>query len=43
MARYIENAKKYCPGHQPLLTGVVVAGLYNGMAIEIEVEAHLGR
>jgi hypothetical protein len=34
--------RKYCPNHQPLLTGVEVAGLYNGMALEIEVEAHLG-
>ncbi|KAF2276810.1 YjgF-like protein [Westerdykella ornata] len=42
MGPIISNLKKYCPNHQPLLTGVEVASLYNGMAIEIEVEAHLG-
>lgn len=38
----IEQLKKYCPNHQPLLTGIVVAGLYNDMVLELEVEAHLG-
>lgn len=38
----VENLKKFCPGHQPLLTGVGVAGLYEGMRIEIEVVAHVG-
>ena len=36
------NLKKYCVGHQPLLTGVGVAGLAFGMRFEVEVEAHLG-
>lgn len=42
MGAAIRNLKKYCPNHQPLLTGIVVAGLYNGIALELEVEAHLG-
>lgn len=32
--------KRYCPNHQPLLTGVAVVGLAFGMKIEIEVVAH---
>lgn len=42
MGAAIRNLKSYCPNHEPLLTGIVVAGLYEGMALEIEVEAHLG-
>lgn len=42
MGAAVEGLKKWCPEHQPLLTGVIVAGLYGGMAIEIEVEAHVG-
>ena len=38
----IRNLKKYCPNHQPILTGIEVAHLYNDMVVEIEVEAHLG-
>ncbi|KAF2262997.1 YjgF-like protein [Lojkania enalia] len=36
------NLKKYCPNHQPILTGVEVAGLYEGCCLELEVAAHLG-
>lgn len=36
MAKYL---KKYCPDHQPILTGVGVASLAFGMKIEVEVEA----
>ncbi|KAF2014758.1 YjgF-like protein [Aaosphaeria arxii CBS 175.79] len=42
MGAAVRNLRAYCPNHQPLLTGIVVAGLYNNMALEIEVEAHLG-
>ena len=42
MGAYLRNVRKYCPDHTPLLTGVVVKGLYNGMVLELEVEAHLG-
>ena len=42
MGKTIELLRKYCPNHQPLLTAVVVHQLYNNMALEIEVEAHLG-
>lgn len=42
MERMVENLRKYCPEHQPILTGMEVSGLYAGMAVEIEVEAHVG-
>ncbi|KAI4162636.1 MAG: hypothetical protein LQ342_003682 [Letrouitia transgressa] len=38
----VRSLRKYCPGHEPLLTGVGVAGLAFGMRVEVEVEAHLG-
>jgi hypothetical protein len=38
----VKNLKKYCPTHQPILTGIGVASLYRGMKLEIEVSAHLG-
>ncbi|KAF2728020.1 YjgF-like protein [Polyplosphaeria fusca] len=42
LAALAEQLRRYCPRHQPLLTGVQVAGLYRGMAVELEVEAYLG-
>lgn len=38
LAKYL---KKWCPNHQPLLTGVGIASLAFGMKIEIEVTAHV--
>ncbi|EJD35647.1 endoribonuclease L-PSP [Auricularia subglabra TFB-10046 SS5] len=41
-AAMIGNLKKWCPDHQPILTGVKVAGLADpGMEVEIEVAAHV--
>ncbi|KAF2183459.1 YjgF-like protein [Zopfia rhizophila CBS 207.26] len=42
MGHMVRNLQKYCPNHQPILTGVGVQALYNNMHIEIEVSAHLG-
>ncbi|SPO07328.1 related to L-PSP endoribonuclease family protein [Cephalotrichum gorgonifer] len=39
--RTVENLKRYCPDHRPLLTAVEVKGLFAGMGFEIEVEAHV--
>lgn len=39
--RTVVNLRKYCPDHQPLLTGMEVKSLYAGMGVEIEVEAHV--
>jgi enamine deaminase RidA (YjgF/YER057c/UK114 family) len=41
MGHVIRNLTQWCPNHEPLLTAVEVAGLYNDMRIEIEAEAHL--
>ena len=38
LAKYL---KKYCPNHQPLLTGVAVKELAFGMKVEIEVVANV--
>lgn len=39
----VESLKKWCSGHQPVLTAVEVKGLaLDGMRIEVEVEALLG-
>ncbi|KAF2123151.1 putative translation initiation inhibitor [Lophiotrema nucula] len=42
MGAYVRNVRKYCPDHTPLLTGVLVKGLYAGMVLELEAEAHSG-
>ncbi|KAI8813054.1 Endoribonuclease L-PSP/chorismate mutase-like protein [Cladochytrium replicatum] len=42
VGHFVRNLKKYCPDHQPLLTGVGVSALYNNMRLEIEVAAHVG-
>lgn len=38
----VQQLRKYCPNHQPIVTGVGVAALYGGARLEVEVEAHLG-
>ena len=38
IAKYL---KQYCPDHAPILTGVAVGGLFEGMLVEIEVSAHV--
>lgn len=37
----VRTLRRYCPNHQPILTGVGVAALYNGARLEVEVEAHV--
>lgn len=40
----VRNLRRYCPNHQPLLTVVGVQSLaFEGMHVEIEVVAHLGK
>lgn len=41
VAALVRNLRKWCPSHQPLLTGVEVKGLAFGMAVEVEVVAHV--
>jgi len=41
MGILVELLKRYCPNHQPILTGVAVVGLAFGMLVEIEVKAHV--
>ncbi|PSN65722.1 putative translation initiation inhibitor [Corynespora cassiicola Philippines] len=42
-AEVVRNLRKWCTEHEPLLTVVHVAGLYDeNMRIEMEVAAHLG-
>lgn len=38
LAKYL---KRYCPNHQPILTGVAVSALSFGMKVEIEVVANV--
>ena len=42
MGALVENLRKFCPGHCPVLTGVEVKGLAFGMKVEVEVKAHVG-
>lgn len=42
VGRIVENLRRYCPDHQPVLTGVGVNALHERMGVEIEVEAHVG-
>lgn len=42
MAHLVRNLRTWCPGHQPILTGVEVKGLAFGMKVEMEVAAHVG-
>lgn len=39
---FVTELTKWCPDHQPILTGVQVQGLAFGMRVEIAVKAHLG-
>ncbi|KAH8788565.1 Endoribonuclease L-PSP/chorismate mutase-like protein [Diaporthe sp. PMI_573] len=40
VGHFVENMRKYMPGHQPILSGIGVASLAFGMKVEIEVRAH---
>lgn len=40
VGHFVDNMRKYMPDHQPILSGIGVAGLAFGMKVEIEVRAH---
>lgn len=40
VGHFVDNMRKYMPGHQPILSGIGVASLAFGMKVEIEVRAH---
>lgn len=41
VGHFVDNMRKYMPDHQPILSGIGVAGLAFGMKVEIEVRAHV--
>lgn len=40
VGHFVDNMRRYMPDHQPILSGIGVAGLAFGMKVEIEVRAH---
>ncbi|KAL9622415.1 MAG: hypothetical protein Q9160_003259 [Pyrenula sp. 1 TL-2023] len=43
MGLLLTELRKWCPDHRPVLTGVAVAGLWEGMRLELEVKAWVGK
>lgn len=43
MGLLLTELRKWCPDHRPVLTGVAVAGLWEGMRLELEVKACVRR